>query len=243
MKYHFVYDEAYLALKELQLSDEECRVVLATVVGNHNALFYGYKPERLVRLIKKLSLHMRFAREGAFTGFIDVDDKPYAEQYVDFCDSAKDGGVYVNGIDNMSLTSQTKLAVESVNATREFQLIATTTDPGYLIEPLLNNFDIVYKCNCEGISVKTTENLIETLKKTIRHREGLTSGQNITGRFTDGNRCFGDSNVHTLYYSESRTKPISSFKFLKVARSFADMDGENLVLLKHYNHAKELYKA
>ena len=81
MKYHFVYDEAYLALRDLQLSEEECKIVLATVIGNHNALFYGHKPERLVNKIKKLSSHMRFSREGEFMGFVDIDAKKHARTF------------------------------------------------------------------------------------------------------------------------------------------------------------------
>ena len=186
---------------------------------------------------------MKFAREGAFTGFVDVDDKQFAEQYMYFCDGAKDGGIYVNGIDNMSLTYQTKLAVESVNATREFQLVATTINPSYVIKPLLDNFDIVYKCKGEGITWRTTQDLIKGLKKTVRFRDSLTSGQHITGRLTDSNMCYGNSDVRVLYQSESRTDSRKAFKYLRVARSFADMDGENLTCLKHYNHAKNLYMA
>lgn len=250
MKYHFVYDEAYLALIDLQLSDEECKVVLATVIGNHNALFYGHKPERLVNEIKKLSSYMRFSREGAFMGFIDVSadrhEIPFVEQYMGLCDSAKNGGVYIKGIDSMSLLLQSELAVKSVNTAREFQLVATTTTPGSIINsvinPLLDNFDIVYKCKGEGVTYRTTQDLIKTLEKTIRYRDGLTSGQHITGRFTDSNMCYGISDVRTVYNSESRTDNTKPLKYIKVARSFADLDGENLTLLKHYNLAKELYK-
>lgn len=250
MKYHFVYDEAYLALRDLRLSDEECKVVLATVIGNHNALFYGYKPERLVNEIKKLSSHMRFSREGEFMGFVDIDAEnmhvPSVEHYTDYCDYAKNGGVYIKGIENMSLQLQTELSIKSENTTREFQLVATATTPGSVINsviiPLLDNFDIVYKCKGKGITYRTTQDLIKTLEKTVRYRVGLTSGQHITGRFTDSNMCYGNSDVRTLYNSESRTDNKKPFKYIKVARSFADLDGENLTLLRHYNLAKELYK-
>ena len=54
MKYKFVYDES---LSELffELTEEERIVVIATVVGGHNAIFTGYKPERLVKAVKKLT--------------------------------------------------------------------------------------------------------------------------------------------------------------------------------------------
>ena len=164
------------------------------------------------------------------------------EHYTDYCDYAKNGGVYIKSIDNMSLLLQTELSLKSENTTREFQLVATTTTPGSVIKPLLDNFDIVYKCKGEGITYRTTQDLIKILEKTIRYRDGLTSGQHITGRFTDSGMCYGNSYVRTVYNSESRTDNTKPLKYIKVARSFADLDGENLTLLKHYTLAKELYK-
>lgn len=55
MKYKFVYDTYFIAKETLCLSEEEVRIVLATVLEHHNAIFWGYKPERLARAVSYLS--------------------------------------------------------------------------------------------------------------------------------------------------------------------------------------------
>lgn len=55
MKYKFVYDADFIAKNNLCLSEEEVRIVLATVLGQHNAIFWGYKPERLAKAVSCLS--------------------------------------------------------------------------------------------------------------------------------------------------------------------------------------------
>lgn len=54
MKYKFVIPPN-VASKMLDLSEEEVRIVLATVIGHHNAIFWGYKPERLANAVRCLS--------------------------------------------------------------------------------------------------------------------------------------------------------------------------------------------
>lgn len=54
MKYKFVMPPN-LAPKMFDLSEEEVRIVLATVLGHHNAIFWGYKPERLATAVRYLS--------------------------------------------------------------------------------------------------------------------------------------------------------------------------------------------
>ena len=55
MNYKFIFDKDFSEKYMIELSQEELRIVIATVLGGHNALFYGYKPERLVNAIKSLS--------------------------------------------------------------------------------------------------------------------------------------------------------------------------------------------
>lgn len=54
MKYSFVYDKDFEETHFVELSNEEIQAVVVTVVGGHNAIFYGYKPERIVKAIKLL---------------------------------------------------------------------------------------------------------------------------------------------------------------------------------------------
>ena len=55
MNYNFVFDEDFNEKYSLDLSDKELKVVIATVLGGHNALFFGYKPERLLKAVKLFS--------------------------------------------------------------------------------------------------------------------------------------------------------------------------------------------
>lgn len=55
MNYEFIFDKNFKEMTELNLSETEVRVISATILGGHNALFYGYKPERIIRAIKLLS--------------------------------------------------------------------------------------------------------------------------------------------------------------------------------------------
>lgn len=54
MKYKFKFDENFLADKYVLLSAIEKTVVMSVILGRHNAVFYGYEPERLVNIIKML---------------------------------------------------------------------------------------------------------------------------------------------------------------------------------------------
>lgn len=250
MKYHFVYDKEYLSLRELQLSNEEYNVVLATVVGNHNAIFYGYKPERLVNAVKKISKFMKFRLEGDFKGFLDVSvDNSVVPlvltvRYFDFCNCAENGGVYIKNLDSMCLDLQTELIDKVDNDTRKFQLIATTTQPPKetIIEPLLNKFDIVYKCMCEGLTDNNLDDMKLDLENTINYRARLSSGKYISGRYCGTDSLYPDSDVREWYRICKLQSPIRAFKYLKVSRSFADIWKHNLVCEADYKLAERIYK-
>jgi hypothetical protein len=55
MNYRFTYDKEFKESNIFMLSDDEIKIVIATLCGEHNALFFGYNPERLVNVIKKLT--------------------------------------------------------------------------------------------------------------------------------------------------------------------------------------------
>ena len=72
MNYEFIFDKDFSEKYMIELSQEELRVVIATVLGGHNALFYGYKPERLVNAIKSLTKVLHTEEPGSdisFEGF------------------------------------------------------------------------------------------------------------------------------------------------------------------------------
>ena len=249
MKYHFVYDEEYLSLRDLQLSSEEYKVVLATVIGNHNAIFYGYKPERLVNAVKKISKSMKFRIEGEFKGFLDVSvdnsvvPLGITERYFDFCNCAENGGVYIKNLDEMCLNLQTELSDKVDNFSRKFQLVATTTQTPKesILEPLLNNFDIVYKCENEGFTNKSLDDMKTDLKSAIIYREGLVSGGFISGRFVDDSRCYPYATVERRYKNYRDENPITALKYLKVSRSLADIERCSGIADEYYKLAESLY--
>ena len=53
MEYRFVFDDNIIDKLGFYLSRREMQVVMAVVQGKHNAVFFGYKPERLVSAIHK----------------------------------------------------------------------------------------------------------------------------------------------------------------------------------------------
>jgi hypothetical protein len=54
MKYKFTHDAEYLKTHIADLSENEMLAVLCTILGGHNAEFYGYQTERIDNAIKLL---------------------------------------------------------------------------------------------------------------------------------------------------------------------------------------------
>ena len=137
MKYNFVYDTDFLAKNVFNLSTEEVDIVLATIIGKHNAIFYGNKPERLVDAVKLLSHSESFVEQKLFSG---IDEG---------LQNAKEGIMYLKDFDVWSIIEQQFLYSHTVNDPMRFtQFIATTAyNPSEVIVPnVLNNFDIIYRC-------------------------------------------------------------------------------------------------
>ena len=139
MKYNFIFDKEFDKNNLFELSEMERFVVLATILGGHNAIFYGYKPERLIKAIKAL-------REN----FSTFEEVPLTTSIVGFCGGGPnlskgyitkaDGGyLYMKDLLDFR-TSVLQMAVvpmreKKINLCRDglavqypadFQLIATT---------------------------------------------------------------------------------------------------------------------
>lgn len=67
MKYKFTHDAEYLKTHIADLSENEMLAVLCTILGGHNAEFYGYQTERINNAIKLL--------EEKVQGIIPFNDK------------------------------------------------------------------------------------------------------------------------------------------------------------------------
>ena len=107
MKYNFVYDKEFRG-RFAELSKEEIMVVLSTIVGHHNAIFWGYKPERLVNAIEKL----------CDCPFVNVKEDGYAEK-------AHGGVLYTPTLDSFNMGQQDDIYVISKNGVKELQVVAT----------------------------------------------------------------------------------------------------------------------
>ena len=161
MKYKFVYDESYLNA-HFELSYEEKKIVLITVLGRHNAIFFGYKPERLVRAIKML--------KGENVPFIESNENVCIE---DFCGGgpqlkqglvtdADKGILYMKNVHEhkSSVLEMTSVPIsnkqitlcrggESVTYPADIQLIGTTTSC-----PCGNYLSTSNPCLCSLASIK-----------------------------------------------------------------------------------------
>ena len=93
MKYNFVYDTDILEKNSLYLTEEEMNIVFATIVGKHNAIFYGYKPERLIDAIKKLTSNYPFV---ATSGSLLIETRLF---------ESKGGILYMSDFDSWSITA------------------------------------------------------------------------------------------------------------------------------------------
>ena len=72
MKYHFVYDSNIAEKNFALLSEEELSVVLACAIGGHSAMFYGYKPERLINTLKLLMCNTQFTEPETETSDVSI---------------------------------------------------------------------------------------------------------------------------------------------------------------------------
>ena len=230
MRYKFTYDKAFLDANILNLSSEEVKIILATVVGNHNAIFWGYKPERLADAVKRLT------NIGSIPVFSDNSDS------LMYSDS--DSLYYLKDLNKYDSDTLKRIALSSVNNTRYSQFIATMegTPTELLDKGLLKNFDVIFKC----IDRSKTEVFISTLRDDIRraerYRSNWVSGNYITGR------C---DNPHGYWYSAETLFSYKvckyaqgndiALKYLKVARSIADIEGNSMAYKTDWLMARSLY--
>ena len=148
-KYKFVYDDGFFEKAFIQLSLDELKVVMATVLGGHHAIFYGYKPERLANAVKILRMN------PDTTPFVEV---PYTSSLEKLCGGGEDlhkglvseadkGFLYVPNINDLTYSELSILSVvmkekrihlsragNNITHNADFQLVATSAS-----------------CNCGGL--------------------------------------------------------------------------------------------
>jgi hypothetical protein len=231
MKYNFVYDKEFRD-RFAELTKEEISVVLATIVGRHNAIFWGYKPERLVNAIEKL----------CDCPFVNVKEDGYIEK-------ANGGVLYTPTLDSFDMERQNDIYAISQNGVKKFQVVATC-DMGVpavkIIPNLLGNFDIVYKCkfslaNDVGNMSTTWDKLRDKVSRAIRYKKTLHSGKHITSDFTMVKTYWNRMSFQERYISAKEKNENLALKIAKVARSISDITDESMTTDFEWGIAKTWY--
>ncbi len=171
MKYNFVYDTDFIEKNIIYLSEEEVKVIFATVVGKHNAIFFGYKPERLVKAIKKLTADYPFV-ETANPSNIEND-----------LHNAQDGILCIKDFDSWGIIDQQFLYGHTLNdPCRCSQFVATTIhNPFVTVVPdIINNFDIIYMCKEGDKNAYNKNKLLVGYNYVSSFHNGLHSGRYVT---------------------------------------------------------------
>lgn len=233
MKYNFVYDTEILDKMRCELSEEETKIVLATVIGQHNAIFYGYKPERLIKAIKNICERP----------FYEAVTKYQREDFLNIVMHDENAVVVVNDLEQYSSGFKDDLQFNSNNGTRSIQLIVTTTMPPYLVceENLLDNFDIVFECKEDERRLRKYSELERVVHRTNNYRSTLHSGKYTTGKFTEIESYWIFVDAMKRYLDMSKTEPVVSMKSAKVARTLSDMHKESMVTIQRIEEAERLY--
>lgn len=240
MNYTFVYDTEVIC-NNYNLTPDERNVVIATVIGKHNALFYGCNPERLVKAVKKLSELFIDVEHGCSVDKL-IGCGVYSSGYIQ---QAENGVLFVDGLDSYIADFQSYLRSCSINDEhRMLQLIATTSIAPYygVRRELLDNFDIVYQCKNKERYVRPYSKLIESVKDINDFRGTLLSGRHVTATFTEIDTYWNLISFQQ-YYQELRERKgdVIAMKLAKVARSISDITRDQMTGYGDLKLAEEWY--
>lgn len=219
MKYNFVYDADFLEKNSLYLSQEEMDIVLATVIGKHNAIFYGYQPERLIIAIKRLTSDFQFVE---ILNLNSIEEK---------LPTSNDGILYTKDFDSWSIIDQQYLYAFSINDIgRSGQFIATTIHNPFetLVPDLINNFDIIYMCKGGEKSRYPKERLALKYRNISDFHHTLTSGKHITSTELQLRNYWLCNDAYDYLLKLSKNNPIIGRKVFTVSRSVSDCTFHNL---------------
>jgi hypothetical protein len=230
MRYKFTYDKAFLDANLLNLSSEEVKIILATVIGNHNAIFWGYKPERLADAVKRLT------NIGSIQVFSDNCDS--------FMYSDSESLYYLKYLNKYDSDTLKRIEMNSVNNTRQSQFIATMegTPTELLDKGLLKNFDVIFKCTDDNKPEVFISTLRDDIRRAKRYRRNWASGEYITGRCDTLYSYWYSTEAWDRFISYKRIHNENiALKLAKVARSLADIEGCSMSYVSNWLMAKSLY--
>lgn len=230
MKYNFVYDTDFLENNCTYLSEEEKRVVYATVVGKHNAIFYGYKPERLIEAIKMIA---------SANPFVEMPSPP---AYTELCKS--NGGIaYLKDFDSWGIVGQQYLYPFSINdKERSTQFIATATEnPLNVVVPdMINNFDVIYECKDDVKIKRTSWNLKSSFRHVVDYHHSLHSGKHVTSTELEVNNYWLCNDAFSYLIELTKRNPVTARKVAMVSRSISDCNFDSLTGMGDILYAERL---
>ena len=229
MKYNFVYDTGFLEKIGICLTEEEKNIVFATIVGKHNAIFYGYKPERLVDAINKLTSNYPFV-ETSNPSTIEED-----------LHKSNGGILYVKNFDAWGIIDQQFLYGFSINnKERCCQFIATSAfDPFENIVPdMVNNFDIIYKCKENSALPYPSAQLANKLKDVLGYHNSLHSGSFVTSTELELDLFWLMQNAYSYLCKLVKNNPVIGHKVSMVSRSVSDCKFNSLTTLDDVHTAE-----
>lgn len=233
MKYKFVYDPSVLESLNNSLSEEETKIVLATVVGKHNAIFYGYRPERLINAIKRLTSTEAFVEQKTFS---DIDDG---------LNKSMDGVMYLKDFDIWKISEQQFLYGHTLNEpSRTTQFIATVSVPpsATVVTAVLNNFDIIYRCKESDKTPKNNESLLHEYEDILRFRTKLRSAHYTTSTGLTLESYWMSDGVCSHVRKALEDNPVYARKIALVARSLSDVEHSVYTEMEHLREAEALYE-
>lgn len=231
MNYKFVYDTDFLEKNCLYLSEEEIEVVFATIVGKHNAIFYGYKPERLIEAIKKLT---------SYYPFVEISNLSTIE---DDLHKSKGGILYMKDFDSWSLIDQQFLYSHSVNdVERCCQFITTTIhNPLDTVVPdMINNFDIIYMCKEGNEQQLFKKYLADKLRFVSEYHNSLHSGRYVTSTELELDNYWLRDDAYSYLCERGKENPVIARKVSMVSRSISDCRRHSLTRLDDIYTAERL---
>ena len=231
MKYNFVYDTDFLEKNSLYITEEEMNVVFATIVGKHNAIFYGYKPERLIDAIKKLTSNYPFVE---ISNLSTIEDDLH---------KSNGGILYMKDFDSWSLIDQQFLYSHSVNdRERCCQFITTTIhNPLDTVVPdMINNFDIIYMCKEDEKHPYLRTKLATKFGKVLNYHDSLHSGRYVTSTELELESYWLCNDAYLYLCKLGKVNPVIGRKVAMVSRSVSDCENFSLTTLEDVHTAERI---
>ena len=231
MKYNFVYDTDFLEKNYILLTEEEKGIVFATVVGKHNAIFYGYKPERLVEAVKKLTSNYPFVETGS----------PFSLE--DRLRESNGGILYMRDFDAWGVIDQQYMYAFTINdRERCGQFIATTTlNPiETVVSGVISNFDIVYKCKEDDKHPYSIIQLATMFSSVLKYHNSLHSGRYVTSTELKLENYWLLNDAYSYLYKLGKDNPVIGRKVAMVSRSVSDCCRHSLTTLEDIDIAKKM---